>query len=113
WVVGQDATDGARTLLSEMDDPRIRFAQTHHRLGSAGARNVAAVASRAPLLMNLDADDRLADPGVLGRTCDALESGQADWLVSPAIDVAPNGTRALPPMYRGPGKIDRHELVER
>lgn len=112
WVIGQDATDAAEREFAEVDS-RIRFANTHARQGPAGGRNAAAAASSAPFLVNLDADDQFADPGVLTRIVAALDTGEVQYAVSPATDVLPSGERVTPPLYREPGRIARGELVRR
>jgi glycosyltransferase involved in cell wall biosynthesis len=61
-------------------DPRIRIVMNEHNLGPAGAANRGIAASRAGIIVRLDADD-IAKPTRVGRLVAALDADAALGLV--------------------------------
>jgi glycosyltransferase involved in cell wall biosynthesis len=69
-IVASDPESAARARELARDEPRIRVVE-HPPSGVADARNVAALATSAPLLLPLDADDTIA-PTFVERTRAAI-----------------------------------------
>lgn len=69
-------------------DPRIVWLNSATRAGPATARNLAATRLDAGLWRNLDADDWLADDGVLERTVEVFTDESIAYAVGPVVDAA-------------------------
>lgn len=58
-IVNDGSTDNTADLLQKIKDDRVRIVDTENH-GPAEARNIAIKLAGAPLILNLDADDRIA-----------------------------------------------------
>lgn len=105
WIISEDGpTESGREL--EKLDPRIRWLNSPRPGGPSMARNLAAAASQAPLLRNFDADDTLPHEETLGQTVSVFRGNpEIDYLVGPAVDVAPDGTLTRVDEVLSPGPI--------
>ncbi|MGW3185470.1 glycosyltransferase family 2 protein [Kitasatospora sp. NPDC001119] len=103
WVVQEDGETGVpRGALP--DDPRISYG-TGRRGGAAMARTMALARVKGPVVRPLDADD-LLPPGALHRGIEALiEHPGVGWVVSPALDLLPDGTLHGSPIDPPPGLL--------
>jgi glycosyltransferase involved in cell wall biosynthesis len=102
-VVDDGSTDETPTLLTRVDDPRLRIV-TQQRTGLTRALNRALAAATAPLVARLDADDeavadrlerqravldRTPDVGLLGTAARELDAGgRLVRVVQPPLDDA-------------------------
>jgi glycosyltransferase involved in cell wall biosynthesis len=85
-VIAEDGpTESARSWADV--DPRISWLNSDLRTGPAEARNRAVARLDADLLRNLDADDWLADAGVLERTVEVFTHESVAYAVGPVVDV--------------------------
>ena len=57
-VVDDGSAEPLRDALGDVQDPRLRLLRHSRRAGVSAARNTALAAARAPLISQLDADDR-------------------------------------------------------
>lgn len=71
-VVNDGSTDDTARILSRLRHSSLRIIHTPNR-GPSAARNTAISATDAPLILNLDADDRIA-PTYLQKATDAMTS---------------------------------------
>ncbi len=97
-VVDDGSTDGTPSVLSELDDPRLRVLRTAEQLGLAGALNLGLDEARGRYLARMDADD-VAFPDWLERSLPLLESDVA-LVGSGVVDVDEHGR---------PGAVHLHE----
>lgn len=58
-IVNDGSTDNSREMLDAVQDERVRVLHTPNR-GPSLARNLAIEKARAPIIFNLDADDKIA-----------------------------------------------------
>jgi glycosyltransferase involved in cell wall biosynthesis len=73
-VVDDASTEGsAEEIISQLNDPRLSVIKHANNLGQGAARNTGFRASRAALILPLDADDWLA-PSFLALTVEALQN---------------------------------------
>lgn len=85
-IISEDGpTESARGWAET--DPRIVWLNSAARNGPAAARNLAATRLEADVWRNLDADDWLADDGVLERTFGAFARECIAYVVGPVVDV--------------------------
>jgi len=78
-IVNDGSTDDTREILDRLDHPNIRVIHTEN-FGPAHARNLAIENATAPVIMNLDADDRIA-PTLLEKAFDVFQSDPAVGIV--------------------------------
>lgn len=78
-VVDDGSRDDPATVVASLADPRVRVVRQAHA-GLSAARNRGAAETRAPLLVFLDADDRLR-PRALGRLVERAEATPAAAVV--------------------------------
>jgi len=71
-IVDDGSTDGTRDILDRLRHEKLRVIHTAHS-GPAAARNTAIAAARAPIILNLDADDRIA-PTLLEKACGLFDN---------------------------------------
>jgi hypothetical protein len=95
------------------DNDQVQVAVNGTQEGPAVSRNVALGRSRAPLVQNLDVDDKL-EPDALATLAGALaDSPDAGFAFGHARDLLPNGDLLTHPLPLQPGLIPRGQLVER
>ncbi len=71
-IVNDGSTDDSAEILNKIKDPRIKIIHTENH-GPAIARNTAIRNSRADIILNLDADDKIG-PGFLQSAFDIFSS---------------------------------------
>jgi hypothetical protein len=71
-IVNDGSTDNTQGVLDSVSDGRITIVHTTNQ-GPAAARNIAADMAKAPLLFNLDADDKIA-PDLLEKAYSASQN---------------------------------------
>jgi glycosyltransferase involved in cell wall biosynthesis len=71
-IVNDGSTDGTKEILNKIRHPAVRVIHTENH-GPSHARNVAIEHAVAPIIFNLDADDRIA-PSLLARAYDVIQS---------------------------------------
>lgn len=71
-IVDDGSTDGTRDILDRLRHEKLRVIHTAHS-GPSAARNTAIAAARAPIILNLDADDRIA-PALLEKACGLFDN---------------------------------------
>lgn len=122
-VLSQDLTDwellicedGPTTKTAGIAnlDERIVWSNTHIAAGPAVTRNLASTLASSPILRNLDADDQVADPGVLRATVDVFDSRpDVAYVVGPMIDLLEDGTQRSFPDVLEPGDIQPGVLYD-
>jgi glycosyltransferase involved in cell wall biosynthesis len=85
-IVDDGSTDDTRAVVdSYRADPRIRYLHQDNR-GLPGARNAGLLASAAPYVLFLDADDAL-DPGAVAALETALDHSGAGWAVVDVLKI--------------------------
>lgn len=109
-ILAEDGpTESARSWADV--DPRIVWLNSASRNGPAAARNLAAARLESDVWRNLDADDWLADGGVLERTVEVFASEPVAYAVGPVVDVADDVsipfTDAIEPGPIAPGVLYR------
>jgi glycosyltransferase involved in cell wall biosynthesis len=80
-VVDDGSTDGTDQIVSEFDDPRIRFHRFSQWRGANSARNTGIEMARSEWLTFLDSDDEYM-PHRLAVTSQAIKSSHSDLLLS-------------------------------
>lgn len=91
-IVNDGSTDDTRKILDDIVHERVRVFHTPGR-GPAAARNFAIERARAPIIMNLDADDAIA-PGLLEKALAAFRDNPGCGIVH--CDAACFGARTGP-----------------
>jgi len=71
-IVNDGSTDGTKETLDKIQNPSVRVIHTENH-GPSHARNIAIEYAVAPVIFNLDADDRIA-PTLLARAHDVIQS---------------------------------------
>jgi len=71
-IVNDGSTDDTAAVLQSIDHPKIRIINTWNN-GPAKARNIAIENACAPIIMNLDSDDKIS-PCLLGKAFEAFSS---------------------------------------
>lgn len=103
WVVQEDGETGLPGQPLDLDDPRISYAMAD-RGRAATARTLASARATGKYVRALDADDVLT-PGALARDIAVLESHPVGWVVSPALDMFPDGRLVPGPRDPVPGPL--------
>lgn len=67
-IVNDGSTDDTQEILNSIDNRRVKILHTENK-GPAAARNLAIQIAKGPVIMNLDADDRISS-GLLGNAYD-------------------------------------------
>lgn len=81
--------------------------------GAAQARTLALTRASGVLLRQLDADDMLPDPQALARDIRVLsENPEFAWVVSPCLDLLPDGATAAGPYDPEPGRLAPRTLLD-
>lgn len=91
-ILAEDGPTRSAAQWAETD-PRIDWINSATRNGPAATRNLASTRLRSAVWRNLDADDWLADDGVLERTLDVFARVDITYCVGPVVDVAEDGRR--------------------
>lgn len=102
-VVDDGSSDETEALLARCADPRIRVLRNDRPLGPSAARNRGILASSAPIIAFLDADDRW-DTRALGVHLEALRDPKIGVSCVAAISVGTSGETVVQksPPYTGP-----------
>ena len=58
-IVNDGSTDNTKEILDKISDEKVRIFHTDNK-GPSHARNIAIKSAKAPLILNLDADDKIA-----------------------------------------------------
>ena len=64
-IVNDGSTDGTKEILDNLHHEKLTVIHTQNH-GPAAARNTAIAAAKAPVILNLDADDKIA-PSLLAQ----------------------------------------------
>lgn len=75
-IVNDGSTDNTRDIMDKIKHEKITIIHTDN-YGPSHARNVAIDKARAPIILNLDADDKIA-PSLLEKAYDVFQSGSPD-----------------------------------
>ena len=96
-IVNDGSTDGTREILEGIVDARVRVFHTENK-GPASARNRGIREARAPLILNLDADDKIA-PTLLEKAVAVFDQNPNAGIVHSDVRLfgARSGRFELPP----------------
>ena len=97
-IVNDGSTDSTAKIMRELDHENIRFIHMTQNRGPAAARNTGIRSARAPLILNLDADDRI-EPTLLERAFQVFENHPGAGIVCSHVKLfgARDGRFGLPP----------------
>lgn len=109
WIVQEDGeTEEPRKRIPD-DDPRISYGTGTWSRAST-ARTLAMGRATGKYTRAVDADDILT-PGALARDIEVLEREPIGWVVSPAIDLHPDGSLVPGPRDPAPGLLPDQTLL--
>ena len=96
-LVNDGSTDDTQAILDHLQDEKTTVIHTYHR-GVSAARNTAVEAAKAPLILNLDADDKIA-PSLLKKAFAILSTRLDIGIVHSEVQLfgARSGRFELPP----------------
>ncbi|AKU18100.1 glycosyltransferase [Luteipulveratus mongoliensis] len=103
WIVQEDGETGRPARHLPTDDPRVTFGTGPHARAAA-ARTLAMSRVTGKYTRALDADDMLT-PGALARDISVLETEPVGWVVSPALDLFPDGSVVAGPRDPNTGRL--------
>lgn len=110
-----ESTRQLERLLSEANDPRLRYLKTENR-GLAAARNLGIAESDSPFVALLDSDD-MWYPRKLERQLEVMREGAAVPLIHGFSDLLIGddikGLRRVQPRDRGYNEMDQDEVIVR
>jgi glycosyltransferase involved in cell wall biosynthesis len=78
-IVNDGSTDDTANILNSIANEKVKIIHTEN-LGPAHARNTAIKHSRAPLILNVDADDKIA-PGLLSKAFEIFSTNSNAGIV--------------------------------
>jgi succinoglycan biosynthesis protein ExoO len=111
-IVADDAsTDATHEIVTNLDDPRIRYVYLPVNRGPAAARNAAIDAAAGKWLAVLDADDMLL-PGRLAQLVGAATTHGLDIVTDNMLTEDPAGTRRLFLQEKLDGELQRLSVTD-
>lgn len=88
-IVNDGSLDSTLDIVNEHSSPKLKIISHKVRRGKAAAVNKISAVCQTPVLVLLDADIRLPDPGFLDELVRPVVSGQADLASTDAREIQP------------------------
>lgn len=88
-IVNDASTDTTLDVVNEYSSPKLKIISHKVRRGKAAAVNKISAVCQTPVLVLLDADIRLPDPGFLDQLVRPVGSGQADLASTDTREIQP------------------------